>query len=102
MKCKDCTEMICPHRTTDGERECYYQQYADFTVTCPSSQRQTNTEAAPNGTLTSKELWISDTAVKLIAQIPYEYVTSCNGQINEPRHLYAARIAKEMADQIFG
>lgn len=21
MKCKDCTEMICPHRTTDGERE---------------------------------------------------------------------------------
>lgn len=102
MKCKDCTEMICAYRTTDGERECYYQQYADFTVTCPNTSGQIKAETTPNGTLTDKELWISDMIVKLIASIPYEFVTSCNGQINEPRHLYAARIAKEMADQIFG
>lgn len=94
--------MICPHRTTDGERDCYYMQYADFTVTCPNTSGQTKAETTPNGTLTNKELWISDMIVKLIASIPYKYVTSCNGQVNEPRHLYAARIAKEMADQIFG
>ena len=85
MKCKDCTEMICGHRTTDAEMECYYSQYAQ-----PSSSP-------------TKEQWISDTAVKLIASIPYEYVTSgVGGQTMEPRHIYAARIAKEMADTIFG
>ena len=72
------------YRTSDGEKECYYSQFA---------------EPAP---ISSKEQWISDTAIKLIATIPYEYVTSCNGQINEPRHIYAAKIAKEMADVIFG
>lgn len=98
MKCKDCTEGICPYRTTDGERECYYQQYADFTVTYPNTSEQPKVLTP----LAHKEQWISDMIVKLMASIPYEYVTSCNGQINEPRHLYAARIAKEMADQIFG
>ena len=86
MKCKDCTEAICPHRTTDGETECYYYQYAQ-----PISVAEIN-----------KAQWIADTAIKLIAQIPYEYVSSCNGQVNEPRHIYAARIAKEMADVIYG
>lgn len=98
MKCKDCTEMICPYRTTDGERECYYMQYADFTVTVPSPTEQPKIETT---LLSNKEQWVSDMIVKLIASIPYEFVTSCNGQVNEPRHLYAARIAKEMADQIF-
>ena len=85
MKCKDCTDMICGHRTSDAEMECYYSQNA-----LPQSSQ-------------TKEQWISDTAVKLIASIPYEYVTSgAGGQIVEPRHIYAARIAKEMADVIFG
>jgi len=85
MKCKDCADMICPHRTTDAEMECYYYQYSQPLV----SQ--------------TKEQWISDTVVKLIANIPYEYVTSgVEGQTMEPRHIYAARVAKEMADIIFG
>ena len=85
MKCKDCTDMICGHRTSDAEMECYYSQYAQ-----------------PTQKTMSKEEWIADTAVKLIASIPYEYVTSgTGGQTMEPRHIYAARIAKEMADVVF-
>ena len=84
MKCKDCTNTICGYRTSDAEMECYYSQYAQ-------------------SSLSNKEQWISDTAVKLVASIPYEYVTSgAGGQIMEPRHIYAVRIAKEMADVIFG
>ena len=84
MKYKDCADVICPHRTTDAEMECYYYQYSQ-----PLAQ--------------TKEQWISDTAVKLIASIPCEYVTNgVGGQTMEPRHIYAARIAKEMADVIFG
>lgn len=90
MKCKDCNSMTCPYRTTDGETECVYDE-VHYTFS-------TNTQS----TLFNKEQWIADMIVKLIASIPYEFVTSCNGQVNEPRHLYAARIAKEMADQIFG
>ena len=53
--------------------------------------------------LSQKEQWISETAVKLLLSIPYEYVCSgIGGQTIEARHLYAARIAKEMADVIFG
>ena len=84
MKCKDCTDMICGHRTSDAEIECYYSQYA-----LPQSSQ-------------TKEQWISDTIVKLIASIPYEYVSGADGQIIEPRHIYAARVAREMADVIFG
>lgn len=77
--------MICCHRSTNAEMECYYYQYSQ-----PLASQ-------------TKEQWISDTAVKLIADIPYEYVTSgACGQTTEPRHIYAARIAKEMADVIFG
>ena len=77
--------MICGHRTSDAEMECYYSQCA-----LPQSSQ-------------TKEQWISDTAVKLIASIPYEYVTSgVGGQTMEARHVYAARIAKEMADVVFG
>lgn len=82
--------MTCPYRTTDGEKKCVYDEVR-YTFS-------TNTQS----TLSNKEQWIADMIVKLIASIPYEFVTSCNGQVNEPRHLYAARIAKEMADQIFG
>jgi hypothetical protein len=82
--------MACAYRTTDRETECVYDEVL-YTYS-------TNTQS----TLSNKELWISDMIVKLIASIPYEFVSSCNGQVNEPRHLYAARIAKEMADQIFG
>ena len=85
MKCKDCADMICCHRSTDAVMECYYYQYS-----LPLASQ-------------TKEQWISDTVVKLIAGIPYEYVTSgVGGQTTEPRHIYAARIAKEMADVIFG
>lgn len=53
--------------------------------------------------LSPKALWVSETAVKLLAEIPYEYVGSgVGGQTMEARHIYAARIAKEMADVIFG
>lgn len=53
--------------------------------------------------LSPKALWISETVVKLIAEIPYEYVGSgVGGQVMEAKHIYAARIAKEMADVIFG
>ena len=77
--------MICCHRSTNAEMECYYYQYSQ-----PLASQ-------------TKEQWISDTAVKLIADMPYEYVTSGAGvQTTEPRHIYAARIAKEMADVIFG
>lgn len=91
MKCKECTEVICSHRTTDRETECYYTKYADFT----SSRQEEHA--------ISKEEWISDTAIKLLSRMPYEYVTSgVGGQTMEPRHIYAARIAKEMANAIFG
>lgn len=79
MKCKDCNQN-CPYRTSDAEKDCVYQ----------TSQL-----------LSAKAQWISDTAVKLIASIPYEWVTDGLGK-TEPRHLYAARMAKEMADAIFG
>lgn len=53
--------------------------------------------------LSPKALWISETVVKLIAEIPFEYVGSgVGGQVMEAKHIYAARIAKEMADVIFG
>lgn len=85
MKCKDCADMICAHRTTDAEMECYYYQYLQ------PQESQT------------KEQWISDMVVKLIANIPYKYVISViDGHTMEPRHIYAARVAKEMADVIFG
>lgn len=50
----------------------------------------------------NKLKWISDTAVKLLASIPYDYVIKDAVGTSEPRHKYAARIAKEMADVIFG
>ncbi len=81
MKCKDCNQWICVHRTTDAEKDCVYQ--------------------ANGQPYSAKAQWISDTAVKLIASIPYEWVTNGLGKA-EPRHLYAARIASEMADAIFG
>jgi len=52
MKCKDCIDMICGHRTSDAEMECFYSTHA----LPPLSQ--------------TKEQWISDTAVKLINSIP--------------------------------
>lgn len=85
MKCKDCTDFICNHRTTNAEMDCFYERYAQ-----PSSTP-------------SKEEWIADTAIKLMSAIPYEYVSSgVSGQNSEPRHIYATRIAKEMANEIFG
>lgn len=81
MKCKDCNQQICVHRTTDAEKDCVYQ--------------------ANGQSYSAKAQWISDTAIKLIASIPYEWVTDGLGK-TEPRHLYAVRIAKEMADTIFG
>ena len=87
MKCKDCTMPSCHYRTTDGEHECYYFKVSNTSI--------------PQTPMSRKEQWISETAVKLIECIPYEYVTSANGQVMEARHIYAARIAKEMADVIF-
>ena len=87
MKCKDCTDVMCPHRTTDGETECKWSVIS----------------SVDTNPLSPKARWISETAVKILASIPYEYVSSgIGGQTMEPRHLYAARIAKEMADTIFG
>lgn len=28
MKCKDCTTFGCQYRTTDAEKDCYYEQWA--------------------------------------------------------------------------
>ena len=78
----------CLYRTSDGEQECYYFKVSNTSI--------------PQIPMSKKEQWISETAVNLIASIPYEYVTSANGQVMEARHIYAARIAKEMADEIFG
>ena len=75
MKCKECNSVVC-QRSDDGEVKVM---------------------------LSPKALWISETVLRLIAEIPYEYVCSgVGGQTMEPRHIYAARIAKEMADVIFG
>ena len=81
MKCKDCNQWGCVYRTTDAEKDCAYQ--------------------ANGQSYSAKAQWISDTAVKLMTSIPYEWVTNGLGKA-EPRHLYAARIASEMADAIFG
>ena len=29
MKCKDCGSFICPHRTTDAEKECYFSEHVN-------------------------------------------------------------------------
>lgn len=92
MKCKDCNVPGCHYRTSNAERECYYNQI----------QYVPNENSKVEVTLSPKALWISETVVKLIAEIPYEYVGSrVGGQTMEARHIYAARIAKEMADVIF-
>lgn len=94
MKCKDCNVVGCSYRTTNAEQECCYSNQSPYI---------THDKADINIMLSPKALWISETACKLIAQIPYEYVGSgIGGQTMEARHLYAARIAKEMADVIFG
>ena len=93
MKCKDCNTAGCPYRTSNAEQECQYNTTLHYT----------EKSEGVNILLSPKALWISETACKLIAQIPYEYVSSgVGGQTMEARHLYAARIAKEMADVIFG
>ena len=35
MKCKDCKNVTCEHRTADAERECVYE-----TVTCTMSEAE--------------------------------------------------------------
>ena len=35
MKCKDCKNVICEHRTSDAERECVYE-----TTTCTMSEAE--------------------------------------------------------------
>ena len=81
------------HRTSNAEQECYYNTHPYI------SQNSGEVKVM----LSPKALWISETAVKLLAEIPYEYVGSgVGGQTMEARHIYAARIAKEMADVIFG
>lgn len=88
MKCKECTEPICPHRTTDGEKECYYYAYA--------------VDPKPiNSGLTHKELWIADVAVRILANCPYPYM-SLDGTNLVPASEYAATQARQMADAIFG
>lgn len=94
MKCKDCTVAGCMYRTSNAEQECYYNTQSPYI-----SQNSGEVKVM----LSPKALWISETAVKLLSEIPYEYVGSgVGGQVMEARHLYAARIAKEMADVIFG
>ena len=93
MKCKDCKDTACSYRTTDAETECVWNPQARAYIKHDNGKVEI--------LLSPKALWISETAVKLIAQIPYEYVTDSIGKA-EPRHLYAARVAKEMADVIFG
>lgn len=93
MKCKDCNTVGCPYRTSNAEQECQYNTILHYT------EKSEGFDIL----LSPKALWISETACKLIAQIPYEYVNSgVGGQTMEARHIYAARIAKEMADVIFG
>ena len=86
MKCKDCTELHCPYRTSDGEKECYY-------YTLDKDSR--------NVGLTSKGLWIADVAVKILASCPYPYM-SLDGYNSIPAAEYAAEQAKRMANKIFG
>ena len=94
MKCKDCKIPVCSYRTSSGEQECYYNTQPPY---FPKNSEDIKIMISP------KDLWISETAVKLLAEIPCEYVGSgVGGQTMEARHLYAARIAKEMADVIFG
>ena len=94
MKCKDCTVAGCYYRTSNAEQECYYNQNIQY---IPKESGEIKVM------LSQKALWISETAVKILAGIPYEYVGSgVGGQTMEARHIYAARIAKEMADAIFG
>ena len=94
MKCKDCNVTGCSYRTSNAEQECYYNQHIQYT-----SKESSEVKVM----LSPKALWISETAVKLIAEIPYEYVSfGVGGQTMEAKHIYAARIAKEMADVIFG
>ena len=93
MKCKECNIPGCLYRTSNAEQECYYNQQIQHV------QRESSEVKVM---LSPKALWISETVVKLIADIPYEYVSSgVGGQTMEARHIYAVRIAKEMADVIF-
>ena len=95
MKCKDCKDSACSYRTTDAEMECVWNPQARAYIKHDNGKVEI--------LLSPKALWISETAVKLLAEIPYEYVGSgVGGQVMEPKHIYAARIAKEMADVIFG
>lgn len=32
MKCKDCTVYYCQYRTTDAEKDCYYEQWEQWTA----------------------------------------------------------------------
>ena len=42
MKCKDCT-MDCPYRTSDGEKECVFQNH---TIQAPDEWRYVRIQAA--------------------------------------------------------
>ena len=97
MKCKECNTPGCVYRTSNAEEECYYTRYSERPYILVD-----NGKSDVKVMLSPKAQWISETVVKLISDIPYEYVCSgVGGQTMEPRHLYAARIAKEMADVIF-
>lgn len=30
MKCKDCTSTLCSYRTTDGEKECFFDKHEGY------------------------------------------------------------------------
>ena len=115
MKCSKCgAEMHWDGlvRTTNPPRYGYkcllcghvdYSDSLDIDDNYMANTHIANDSGDVNLMLSPKDLWISETACKLIAQIPYEYVSSgVGGQTMEARHIYAARIAKEMADVIFG
>lgn len=45
MKCKDCTFYYCQYRTTDAEKDCYYEQW---TAKKPFDLQSFRAEAAKN------------------------------------------------------
>lgn len=79
--------MFCSKRTTDAEKECYYSNQ----VVDPNMQ---------TCGISPKDLWISETAVRIMREIPYAYVIPF-GNTMIAKHIYAATVAKEMADAIF-
>lgn len=30
MKCKDCNSTLCSHRTSDAEKDCFYESHPDY------------------------------------------------------------------------